>query len=188
PVTLGFGTLAVVVGKVGSDLNKFFSATSAKQKKQAWAALDPAERHIANHIDALKMSFGRLMNAIEPSLAKAFDEGLQLIQKLLPTLKPLAIAAAKAVATFVHELVDWLDSPSGKSFINWLKTVGPKDIKNFGRVIWDIAHTVGDALHWIYSAGSWIDKFLTHWGTDWNLIKNTAKLIWDQIKVGALNL
>jgi hypothetical protein len=188
PVTLGFATLAVVVGKVGSDLNKFFSATSAKQKREAWAALDPAERHIADHIDTLKKSFGGLMTAVEPSLVKAFDEALVLIQKLLPTLKPLAVAAAKAVAQFVHELVDWLDSPSGKSFLHWLQTVGPKDIKNFGRVLWDVAHTVGDALHWIYEKGSEIDRFLTRWGDDWKLVKDVARLQWDQIKVSALNL
>src|SRR5207244_2911590 len=43
-------------------------------------------------------------------------------------------------------------------------------------------------LHFIYSVGSWIDKFLTRWGDDWKLVKDVARLQWDQIKISALRL
>ncbi len=162
--------------------------TALLAEKTAWDQLTPAQKTINSQMTGLKDQFSKLRTAVQPEVIKAFGQGLRIVKELMPALGPLVKAAASAFADLLKHLADWLASPSGKSFVNWLKTVGPKDIKNFGRVLWDVAHSVGDALHWIYSVGSWIDKFVTHWYQDWVLVKDIAQLQWDQIKVAALTL
>jgi len=187
PITLGFGTLAAFAGP---EVVKVFKAMTAQGTalKTAMKNLSPAERDLLNQLEPLRDQFGALKKAVQPEIMKAFGEAIKIVKDLMPALKPLVKAAAQAVDEFLKKLLNWLNSPQGQSFINWLKTVGPKDIKNFGRVLWDVAHGVGDALHFIYSTGSVIDRFLTHWGDDWKLVKTTAQLQWDQIKISALRL
>jgi len=187
PVTIGFGTLAAFAGP---EVVKVFKAMTAQGTalKTALKNLSPAERDLLQQLEPLRDQFGALRKAVQPEIMKAFGEVIKIVKDLMPAIGPLVKAAAGAFADFLGKIANWLKSPSGQSFINWLKTVGPQDIKNFGRVLWDVAHGVGDALHWIYSTGSWIDRFLTKWHDDWVLVKDTAELQFDQIKVTALRL
>src|SRR5258708_25217711 len=187
PITLGFGTLAAFAGP---EVVKVFKAMTAQGTalKTGMKNLSPAQRDLLNQLEPLRDQFGALKKAVQPEIMKAFGEAIKIVKDLMPALKPLIKAAAKALDEFLKQITDWLASPSGQSFVNWLRTVGPRDIKNFGRVLWDVAHGVGDALHWIYCVGSWIEKFVTHWYQDWVLVKDIAQLQWDQIKVAALTL
>src|SRR5258707_11342610 len=187
PVTIGFGLLAAFAGP---EVVKVFKALTAQGTalKTAMKNLSPAERDMLTQLEPLRDQFAALKKAVQPEIMKAFGQAIRIVKELMPELGPLVKAAATAFAGLLKHLADWLASPSGQSFVNWLRTVGPKDIKNFGRVLWDVAHGVGDALHWIYSVGSWIDKFVTHWYQDWVLVKTVAQLQWDQIKVAALTL
>lgn len=185
PITAGFGALAFVAK---NDLGPVFTALGENGKKlqKTLSTMSESQKDLYKSALPLKGEWDQMAKAVRPEVYKAFATGLKIIKDLMPALKPLLIAAGKAVDQFLNKLLNWLNSPQGQSFINWLRTVGPKDIKNFGRVMWDTAHTVGDALHAIYSAGSWIDKFVTHWRDDWTVVKNVFRLIGDQIVIFAL--
>lgn len=185
PITIGFGTLAVVAGP---EVKKVFDGITASGKDlhKALKDLSPAERDLVMQGRGLKDQFTALGTAVKPEILKAFADVLKIIKDLMPAIKPLVEAAAKALDKFLGQLVNWLQSPQGQSFVNWLKTVGPKDIMNFGRVLWDVAKTVGQALNAIYRAGSWIDRFVTRWHEDWILVKNIFRIIGDDLVIFAL--
>lgn len=185
PITLGFGGLAAIAGP---EVSKVFQALTEHGKKlqTTMKSLSPAEKDLVRQAEPLKDQFGQLAKSIQPEIVKAFASGIRILKELMPALKPLIHAAAQALDTFLKKMAEWLNSPSGQAFVHWLATVGPRDIKNFGRIMWDTAHTVGDALHAIYAAGSWIDKFLTHWHEDWIIVYNTFRIIGDELVITAL--
>jgi len=185
PVTLGFGVLAIMAK---NTLSPVFTALGEHGKALAktWKTMSESQKDLYRQALPLKTEFGQLAKAVQPEIYKAFATGLRIIKDLMPALKPLVMEAGRALDTFLKKMSDWLSSPQGQSFIHWLKTTGPQDIKNFGRVMWDIAHGVGDALHWIYSAGSWIDRLVTRWGDDWLIIKGSAKIALDGVALAFL--
>ena len=187
PITAGFGGLAII-GK--TQLSPVFTALgeSGKKLQATLKGMTDQQRDLYRQAEPLKDQFGQLAKSVRPEIYKAFSDSLKIIKSLMPALKPLVEAAGKALDAFLQHLVNWLQSPQGQSFVNWLKTVGPKDIENFGRILWDVAHTVGDALHWIYDKGSYIDRFVTRWKDDWLVVKNVFKLIGDELVVFALRL
>jgi hypothetical protein len=184
PITIGIGGFAAIaipeLTKVMDALGK-----SGKAAHDALAKLTPEERDLAAQIKPLKEQFSDLAKAVEPQIMNAFGEAIKVIKDLMPTLKPLIRAAADALAGFLGHIDNWLKSPGGQAFVNWLKTAGPQDIKNFGRIMWAVAHGIGEALNQIYRSGKWIDAFLTHWKDDWILVKTSAQLQWDYIKIAA---
>src|SRR6185312_15514449 len=100
--------------------------------------------------------FGKLAKAVQPEVLKAFGTGLSIIKQLLPALTPLAQAAGKAIDGFLQHINTWLKSDSGKKFIKWMETDGPKAIATFGRVMWDVAQGIGQAFSFLRNAGnSW---------------------------------
>ena len=115
-----------------------------------------------------------------------FGAALKVIKDLMPVLKPLIVATAKAIGKSLTELSDWLESPQGQSFIKWLKTVGPRDIANFGRVMWDVAKVAGQVFNQIYRAGSWIDRLVTRLHEDWVIIYNSFRWFGDELVIFAL--
>lgn len=193
PITIGFAGLGVAAAPVIKDLTAFFSASSASQKKAAWKAMDPAEQHLAEHIQAVGKEFAKLADKVKPEIIKAFDEGLKILQQLMPALEPLMKAAGKAVDAFLHSLLDWLKSPSGKAFINWLKTEGPHDIQVFGRIMWDVAVGIGLALDHIYRAGKWLDDHLGRFFTVdipnfLDILKEKWRIVFDQMELAVLSM
>jgi hypothetical protein len=185
PITLGFGTLAAFAGP---EVVKVFKAMTLQGTalKTAMKNLSPAERDLLKQLEPLRDQFGQLRKAVQPEIMTAFGTAIKIVKDIMPALKPLVIAAGKALDEFLRQMSDWLSSPQGKSFTHWLGTVGPRDIINFGRVMWDVAKTVGQALNQIYRAGSWIDRFVTRWHEDWILVKNVFTLIGDQLVIFAL--
>jgi hypothetical protein len=146
PITVGFIGLGAAAAPVIKHLVDFFSATNAKAARQAWAAMDPGERNLARHIDRLKESFSGLFKQVRPKILDAFNTALDILKEAMPALKPLINAAADAVKGFLHHLLDWLKSPSGQKFLNWLSTEGPNDIRAFGKVLWNVTRVIGTAF------------------------------------------
>src|SRR5262249_4043638 len=120
-VTAGVGTFAAAAIP---EVSKIIQAVEAKgpAAKKAWAALSPPERAIGRDIKSLEGGFKSIQKAVQPEVVKAFGTALSILHKILPALKPLAVAAGKALDGFLKDIDKWLSSPSGKKFINWMET------------------------------------------------------------------
>jgi hypothetical protein len=151
PITLGFAGLAAVAVPLWTKIT-----TAVGAGRKAIEALPPAQEKVAKQMEAMHDQWAQLNKAIQPEILKAFGLGIRIINQLMPALKPLMEAAGKAVDFFLRQLLDWLKSPSGRAFLNWLEVQGPHDIKVFGKIMWDVAHGVGDALQFIYHWALWL--------------------------------
>jgi hypothetical protein len=158
--TAGFGLFAALAVP---EIEKVWKAVDAGPK--AIAKLSPAERQLAGPIDALKDQFGKLEKAIRPQILQAFGTGLKILKDLMPALKPLAEAAGKAIDGFLKSIDNWLKSPAGKKFIEWMQHEAPVAIRTFGRVAWDVIQAVGKTLHFLYDEGM---TFLGRWKRVWH--------------------
>jgi SLT domain-containing protein len=192
PITIGFGALAAVAIPT---LTKVFGALTASGKQAATAmkALTPAQREIVREAEPLKDAFHKLAAAVQPQIMQAFATGIKIVKQLMPALEPLLKAAGKAVDYFLHQLLDWLKSPSGQAFIHWLETQGPKDIKDFAVVMWRTAHAVGDALAWIYGAGLHVWRFFHDLWTVWiptalDIAREYIRLWADKVEISFLSM
>ena len=185
PITAGIAGFAFIAIP---ELTKVMGVLDLKGKaaRKAMDALSPSERTLAGEIKGLKTQWGDLSKAVKPQVMQVFGAALKVIKDLMPVLKPLIVATAKAISKFLTQLSDWLESPQGQSFIKWLKTVGPKDIANFGRVLWDVAKVAGQVFNQIYRAGSWIDKLVTRLHEDWVIIYNSFRWFGDELVIFAL--
>jgi hypothetical protein len=168
PVTLGLGAFAAAI-----------------------AVLPGVQKKASSDMGVLKDQFHKLAEAVKPELLKAFATGMKIIQELMPALRPLMVAAGKAVDEFLHQLLDWLKSPSGQAFIHWLKSEGPHDIKVFGQVMWDLAKAVGLALDAIYRSGKWLDGHLKDLFTVdipafLDILKEKWRIVFDQLQIDTL--
>jgi hypothetical protein len=158
PITVGFGTLAAVVIP---EVDKVIKALQAKgpAAQKAWAALSPDERAIGRQIKDLGRQFSDLAKAVQPEVLTAFHTALRIVKDLMPVLTPLAVAAGKALDGFLKNIENWLKSDSGKKFIKWMETDGPKAIETFGRVMWDVAQGIGRTFWFLRMAG---DRWFTN--------------------------
>jgi hypothetical protein len=170
PITLGFTALGAAV-----------------------AALPAAHKQASKDMGQLKDQFRQMAKAVQPEILTAFAEGMKIIQRLMPALKPLMKAAAQAVDEFLRQLLGWLKSPSGQAFIQWLKTDGPNDIKVFGRVMWNTAHFIGDALQFIWHWSGWLrshihDLFTLDIPAFLDILKEKWRIVFDQLQIDALRM
>jgi hypothetical protein len=194
PITIGFGLLAAVAVP---EIEKVWKAVDKGPK--ALAKLPPAERAVGTEVAGLKTQFGQLAKAVQPEILDAFGTGLKILKQLMPALRPLLIAAAKAADQFLHSLSDWLASPSGHKFLHWLETEGPKDIATFGRVLWDLAKGAGQVFSFLRNAGNTWWKNFTHVISDisrlvtvvipaaFDIFKESIRIAFDRVKLLALD-
>jgi hypothetical protein len=187
PIGIGFAALAAIAIP---ELTKIWTAVGKGDK--AIDKLPASQRAVAQQMGGLKDQFNQLNKAVQPEIMQVFSEALKVVKDLMPALKPLIEAAAKALAAFLKSMDSWLKSPSGQAFIHWLETQGPKDIKTFGKVLWDVAHGIGDALQFIYKWGKWLDgKLVTFFTVDipaaFDIVKESARLTWDEVTIFALD-
>src|SRR5262249_52744817 len=143
----------------------------------------------------LKTQFGKLAKAVQPEILKGFGTALKIVEQLMPALRPLLIAAAKAADQFLKNLSGWLASSSGKKFLRWLETEGPPDIAVFGQVMWTFANIVGQVFTFLRNAGTtwWknvtriihdVDRLVTVIApAAFDIFKETVRITWDQIKI-----
>jgi hypothetical protein len=107
-------------------LTKTAKNTAAKRLAQDWAALDPAQRQAVKGIQGIGAEFGKLAKIMEPDVMKVFNAGLKVASGLLPSLLPLAQAAAAPIAGLLGDLAKFASSAGFKQFIASLaKEAGP---------------------------------------------------------------
>jgi hypothetical protein len=160
-VTAGFGTLAAAAIP---DIKKIWDAVTkgGAAGKKAWDALTPDEKQIGDGLKSVKSAFGQIEKAVQPEVIRAFGEALKIVKNVLPSLKPLAVDAGKALDAFLGDIDKWLNSPSGKRFIQWMQVEGPKAIKTFGHAMTDIVHGIGIVMYWWDRLGN----DFVHWTKD----------------------
>lgn len=155
PITLGFGGLAATAVP---ELEKVWGAVGKGPK--ALAKLSGPEKGLVGDIKGLKSAFGDLARAVQPEILKGFGTALGIVQKMLPAIRPLMVAAGKAADQFLGSLSNWLSSSSGHKFMSWLETEGPKDIATFGKVLWTMAQVAGRTFSFLRNAGNtWWKNF-----------------------------
>jgi len=154
-VAVGIGTFAAIAIP---EISKVWAAVS--KGGAAWAALSPAEKAAGREARGLHDEFRKLSAAVQPQILQAFDSALRILKDLMPALRPLVIAAGKALDGLLSNIDNWLKSGSGKKFIHWMEVDGPKAIATFGRVVWDIIRGVGRTFDFLYNTG---EAFIRGW-------------------------
>lgn len=110
----GFAALAApTLDKVDKALT-----TTGKAGQKAWAALDPAQRGIANNIKALEGQFNKAATAFEPVVASVTGLAAKVGGDLIPAISKLAPAGAKVIDAFLRPLDALLSSPMFGKFID----------------------------------------------------------------------
>lgn len=148
PVIAGFGVLAAVAVP---EITKVWAAVEKGGK--AWDKLSGPQKAVGRELKDLKSQFGDLAKSVQPQILRAFATVLKIIKDLMPALKPLVKAAAKALDELLTDIDKWLKSPSGKKFIHWLETDGPKAIETFTHALWTIANIAGRVFTFLNNAG-----------------------------------
>lgn len=154
-------------------------ASALRAEAAAAAGLTGSEKTLMGQMTGLRREWGKLQAAVRPEIVRGFGTALKIVKDLMPALRPLMVAAGKAADYFLGQIDSWLKSPSGKKFIKWLETDGPKDIKRFGKVMWDIAQGIGRTFSWLNNAGNtwWRNVFHTT-GLAVNAYKNMKNWLW----------
>lgn len=155
PITAGFGLFAAFAVP---ELTKVWTAVS--KGGAALKKLNPMEQGLVGPIRDLKADFAGLAKAIQPEVLVSFGIAVGIVKQLMPAIKPLMIAAGQATEKFLGNISMWIASPSGKKFMTWLETQGPKDIAIFGQVMWVTAQVIGRVFAWLNNAGiTWWKNF-----------------------------
>lgn len=155
PIGIGFAGLAAVAVPALTGIIKAVGKGGDAIKK-----LPADEQPVARMLQSLQKEWGKLSKAVQPEVMKVFAAALKVIKDLMPALQPLIEAAAKALAKFFSNIADWLESPSGKKFLKWLETDGPKDIARLGNIMWSVAMFIGRAFDFLLNAGNtWWKNF-----------------------------
>jgi hypothetical protein len=186
-LVVSLGPLAVSLGLVAAgiagfaaiavpELTKVWSAVSKGGK--ALKALDPQERALAGPIRSLQAEFGKLQKAVQPEVLRAFASGLGILKSLMPALRPLIVAAGKAIDQFLGSIEKWLRSPSGQKFIKWLSTEGPMAMRAFGNAIWRLTRDFGSAMETIFKVGQAVDRTLV---ANWRMLQTAWVNAWHAI-------
>lgn len=146
---LGFAAVAA------PEVIKMFQALSehGKQLHNTMKQLSPAERSLVKEGEPLKDMFHRLQQAIQPEVIKAFATGIKIAKDLFPTFRTLVVAAGKAIDGFAKDILKWLEGPSGKKFISWMQTEGPKAIAEFGHALFTGMQWLGRFLDFMLNVG-----------------------------------
>jgi hypothetical protein len=133
------------------EFSKIWAAVTGGKK--AMDALSGPERQVAEQGRQIVHMFDQMAKAVRPYLLQDFSEGLKLVRDLMPSLQPLAIGAAKALDQLLTKIVQWVNSPSGKEFLHWLDTEGPKAMMDFAGFLWDLANVVGRTFSFLRNEG-----------------------------------
>jgi hypothetical protein len=134
--------------------------SALKAEQLATEGLTGSEKGLLGMLTQLQHEFGKLEKAARPEVVQAFASALHLLKDLLPALRPLAVAAGKALVEFEGSMIRWVEGPSGRKFLAWMRSDGPKAIERFGHVMWDVAQGVGRTFAWLDHAGkTWWHNF-----------------------------
>lgn len=151
-VTVGFGAFALLAKNEVSSV--FTTLTQhGKQLHQTMKQLDPATRDLVKSIEPLKDQFGKLQQAIQPYIIKAFADGIRILKELFPALRPLVEAAGKALDSFLKSIANWLNGPSGKKFIHWMEVEGPHAMAEFSKGLFILIQVLGRTLDFMMNVG-----------------------------------
>lgn len=132
-----------------------------KQEKQATEGLTAAQKGLLGPMDQIAGLFHRLSRAVQPEVTRAFAASLKILKDLFPALRPLMVAAGKALDGFLSRIDDWLRSPSGKRFLEWMETKGPAAIHHFMTALWRVLNVFGQVVTFMYHEGQAMDQRFT---------------------------
>jgi phage-related protein len=188
PITIGFGVLAAVAIPEISKVMKAVESGGAALKK-----LSGGERELVDPLRDLREGFRQLTKAVQPEIVNAFGTALKILKDVMPALRPLVVAAGKALDEFLGKVDSWLKSGSGQKFLKWLAVDGPKDIATFGHALWDTAQFVGRTFTFLKNAGdSWytnvrnglhtIEGAVDTWREEFVQMGHNVEATWDAIK------
>lgn len=152
-IGIGFTGLAAIAVP---EITKVWHAVSVGGK--AWAALSPEQKAAGRELRGLHEEFSRLAKAVQPEILTAFDQALKIIRDLMPAIRPLIIAAGKALDTFFSQIAHWLQSGSGQKFIQWMKVDGAGAIKAFGEFLWGLISVLGRTFSFLFNFGETVHR------------------------------
>ncbi len=186
PLVAALGLITVGIGAFAAaavpEIEKVWTAVGKGGK--ALKSLSPDERAMAGPIESLKDQFHKLSKAIQPEVLKAFGSALRIVKDVMPALAPLAQAAGQALDGLLKNIDKWLRSSSGKQFIKWMETEGPRALATFGRALWSIMQVVGKFLADWDKAGETL-LHSTGWRDAWKIIGTIVKVALDDIRMQA---
>jgi hypothetical protein len=154
-VTAGFAAFAA--GAI-PEITKVWDAV--KKGGKAFNELSGPEKAVGEQIKGLKSQFGEFSKSLKPEVLRAFADALGIVRKVLPALEPVAKAAGKALDSLLKMMLNWINGPSGKKFLAWMQTEGPKAVATFGGFLQGLIRVVGEVLFWWDRLGNDLIKFV----------------------------
>lgn len=114
---------------------------TAAQRNLAFAMgeLTPMQRRLMQGWIGLRDAFTQWSRSLEPAIVPVFLEGMRLIERILPLLTPIVLAAAGAFGDLLEQAGDALESPFWQEFFGWLADTAGPSIETFGLIIGNLA-------------------------------------------------
>lgn len=179
---IALGSFAGFAALAAPEIEKVNKAVSKGGK--LWKDLSPAEKDVGRELKGLHAQFRDLQRVIQPYVIKAFGEALKIVKDLMPAFEPLLKAAGKALDAFLGKMATWLQSPSGKKFIYWLETEGPKDIARFGGFLWGLANVFGRVIDFMYNTAQTGLRHLEILGHFFSIVlPNSVQIGRDEVRI-----
>lgn len=128
--------------QINKDQQAYDNALTSKQRKTAlehlkqdWAALNPQEAGAVRGVQQLTSEFSKMSKAFEPTAFKVLDQGIGIVNKLLPYVQGFANAAAPAIEQFLGEISKSLSGGQFKDFMKFLESLAGPSITAIGHGI-----------------------------------------------------
>lgn len=109
-------------------------AADTKAYQAALAALSPAQNKFLDSLDKLKGSFKGLLASTGGALFAPFIKGMDLLAKIMPSLKPLVTGVSRAIGTLLDDLGKAASGPGFKAFMRTFGREAGRAIVAFGRM------------------------------------------------------
>jgi hypothetical protein len=114
-------------------------AADTQAYMSALAALSPVQSKFLDSVDRLKSSFKGLVTSTGGALFEPFIKGMDLLAKIMPSLRPLIVSVSRAVGVLLDDLGKAASGPGFKAFIRSFGKSSGAAIVSFGRIFGNFA-------------------------------------------------
>lgn len=145
----------------------------ARNLAYALGELTPMQAALYTGFLRLRDAFQAWAQSLEPAVIPLFLSGMGLVERMLPQLTPLVLAAAGAFETLLARASDALGSPFWRTFFDYLAGSAGPAIVGFGTILGNLARGFAGLLmaFWPFAAGMTgglveLTSRFAQWGAD----------------------
>lgn len=149
-----FGALAYpIFGKITAGVQAVGAAANKVARDKAWDAIPKALQPAVKTILDIKDAWQKMSDSMLPLVGRIASTIANIVQKLLPLIKPLADVAGRAIENFLKRLDQAASSGSFRQFIAQMTALSGPSMKATANGFLQLGGAIGQFLKDISSSG-----------------------------------